>query len=97
MERRRHRVARPWRVVVSVGVACVLGIGAWINTSVQATEEQPQSTTHSSRPSRTSTSSQEANVEAKLNEILQNQQKILTRLDEVMEELKIVKIRATLR
>ncbi|MBI4342161.1 MAG: hypothetical protein HY599_02200 [Candidatus Omnitrophica bacterium] len=36
-------------------------------------------------------------LEAKLNEILENQQKILKRLDEVMAELQIVKIRATVR
>ena len=36
-------------------------------------------------------------LEAKLDEILDNQQKILKRLDEVMAELQIVKIRATVR
>lgn len=36
-------------------------------------------------------------VEAKLNDILARQEQILQRLDQVMEELRIVKIRATVR
>jgi hypothetical protein len=36
-------------------------------------------------------------LEAKLDQILGNQERLFKRLDEVMEELKIVKIRATLR
>ena len=36
-------------------------------------------------------------VEAKLDDILAHQEQILQRLDQVMEELKIVKIRATVR
>ena len=36
-------------------------------------------------------------LEAKLNEILDKQQQILTRLDEVMAELQVVKVRATIR
>jgi phage tail tape-measure protein len=38
-----------------------------------------------------------ARVNTKLEEVLETQQQILKRLDEVMEELKVVKIRATLR
>ena len=36
-------------------------------------------------------------VEARLNDILAHQEQILQRLDQVMEELKIIKIRATVR
>ena len=36
-------------------------------------------------------------LEKKLDELLQNQQTILQRLDQVMEELRIVKVRATVR
>jgi hypothetical protein len=94
MERRRRRVTTTWRLTVAVGLALALGIGAWINTSTLAKEE---GTGSSSRSSRASKASDGGKTEEKLNEILENQQKILKRLDEVMEELKIVKIRASVR
>ena len=36
-------------------------------------------------------------LEQKLDQLLENQQKILKRLDDVMAELQIVKVRATVR
>ena len=85
--------------------------GRVINAKAAEEEEVPtrstRSTTHAtasrsadtSRSSRaaSSDSGREARIEAKLDQILANQEQILAKLDAVMEELKIVKIRATVR
>ncbi len=87
---RRYR----WLIVSAllVGVA-----GTSILPLVRA-EESSRQRSRSTRSSGTSASSGgDAKVEQKLDEILDNQQKLFTRLDQIMEELKIVKIRATLK
>ena len=38
-----------------------------------------------------------AEADAKLDQVLKNQQEILTKLDQITEELRIVKVRATLQ
>jgi hypothetical protein len=52
---------------------------------------------NTSRSTRTSQEGREARVEAKLDQVLANQETILARLDQMMEELKVIKIRATVR
>ena len=94
MNTARRRGAASSRVIVSACLALVFGIGMWVNTSTLARDVE---TSTSRRASRASGGSDDQKVEGKLNEIVENQQKILKRLDEIMEELKIVKIRATLR
>ena len=55
------------------------------------------STTDADRASHPSSGSDTAQLEQKLNDILEHQTQILQRLDQVMEELRVVKIRATIR
>lgn len=97
MDANGYRSAARWQ---PVGLALLLGIGLWIQMGTAA-EGQSQSTRRSSA---TSAEGAEAKaevdtkkLEAKLDRILDNQERMFQRFDEVMEELKIVKIRATLR
>ena len=65
-------------------------------TAVPSPEPAPppsKTTKTASQPAKTT----EAKLEERLNDILDHQQQILKRLDDVMEELRIVKIRATVR
>ena len=88
--------ARGWHVAVLVLFACALGM--WVTPESQA---EQRSRARSSQ--RSESGAAETNVKAdsklqdKLDQILANQRTILQRLDQMMEELKIVKIRATLR
>ena len=89
------------RILALATVAILCGISVWMSPS-RADEESSQSAVRSSRASRSSRTSAtnsdgEAKINAKLDQVLDNQQQILNRLNEVMEELKIIKIRATLR
>ena len=84
----------------------ILTIGAGLAVTLRA-EEAPTASSRASRPSAESSATSSSRpsalgssakeLEAKLNDILENQQKVLKRLDEVMAELQIVKIRATVR
>ena len=81
----------------ALGLALAFGIGLWSQTGAQA--EAPS---RSSRPPRVPSAGETGGevdtkkLDAKLDQILANQEKLFQRLDEVMEELKIVKVRATL-
>lgn len=92
------RTAHRMRIATSIGllVASILGLGLWVKAETQAAE----SSGRSSRASRSTTSSVDGTgedaVARKLDQVLANQETIFRRLDEVMEELRIVKIRATL-
>ena len=90
---------------VRLGVGVVLGLLA-VGGPLQAGEaDAPTAPSRSSRASSSGSGGHAAGggatsvqgLEAKLNEILDKQQQILTRLDEVMSELQIVKVRATVR
>jgi len=80
-----------------------IGIGFPSAPHAYEAEEQPseeQQTYRSTRPSRSTGGESTVNkqaLESKLDTVVQTQQEILQRLDEIMEELKVVKIRATLR
>ena len=67
-----------------------------VTTATPSTRTRSSTPARASRPT-TATATENAKLEQKLNDILQHQQDILTRLDQVMEELRIVKIRATIR
>ena len=91
------RTAHRMRITTSIGVLVViiLGLGLWVKAETQAAE----SSGRSSRASRSTSSvdgTGEDAVARKLDQVLANQETIFRRLDEVMEELRIVKIRATL-
>ncbi|MBI2104225.1 MAG: hypothetical protein HYT90_01415 [Candidatus Omnitrophica bacterium] len=69
--------------------------GAWMGAESQAAERSR--TSRAKADGSTGTSAQpDKKLEDKLDQILANQEKIFQRFDEVMEELKIVKIRATI-
>lgn len=92
-------------------LALVCAGAFWVVASLSRAAEEETAPTHSTRAGRTTTpqmadtnrstrtsdTGRAARVEAKLDQVLANQERILARLDEVMEELKIVKIRATVR
>lgn len=94
-----------------ITLAVALALGGWLAMSVQAEDERVSAQTRAATPSRTSKSkaapaatTQEADadrqmkrIEAKLDQLLEHQQKIFSRFDDVMEELRIVKIRASVR
>ena len=82
------------------GLGLLLALGLGLHAAGFAQDEETAA--RSTRPRSATRSSQQgggadAKLDAKLDEILANQQRILARLDEVMEELKIIKIRATLK
>ena len=83
-------------VAQGAAVATALAAVLWLGAGSHA-EDQPATT--STRRSSQGVAGGEGGsaVQAKLDHIIENQERILKRLDEVMEELKIVKIRATLR
>ena len=65
-------------------------------TAAPSAEPAPPSSKKTKAGSQSSKAT-DAKLEQRLNEILDHQQQILKRLDDVMEELRIVKIRATVR
>ena len=65
--------------------------------SSRATQPAGGRSSETARSTRTSETGGAARIEAKIDQVLANQERILARLDEVMEELKVVKIRATVR
>lgn len=85
-----------WSIVPACLIGLV-GIGALVQTSTLAREESVE-TREGGRAARTSSATADRKLlEGKLDEILDHQQQILKRLDQVMEELRVVKIRATMR
>ena len=84
-------------LALAVGAGMLLGAAAvWSADAADASR--------SSRPSRAGTAKTAAagdldlsDIEEKLDEILSGQQAILKKFDAVMEELRIIKVRATLR
>ena len=94
-----------WFITMVVGIG--LGVSCWFSASSWAkqTTVNARSSTASSatKPSTPSQEAKDAKLEKKLDEIvanqqtiLQNQQTILQKFDAVMEELRIIKVRATL-
>ena len=71
--------------------------GGWAAARPLRAAESSSKTTKASAGKAEGTDKLDPKVEAKLNDILARQEQILQRLDQVMEELKIVKIRATVR
>ena len=83
-----------------------LGVGSGVALWSAATSRAEQETGKSSRDvlgkprqeeTRDSGSASTSALEKKLDRILANQETILQRFDQVMEELRIIKVRATIR
>ena len=75
--------------------ALVAVFGLWAMASAQAADEPADQPSRSS--SRAGAHADEQNLERRLDEILENDEKILTRFTEVMKELQVVKVRASLK
>ena len=90
------RTAHRMRTTASIGllVLFIFGLGLWVKSETQAAE--PGRSSRSSRPPSSGDGTGEDVVARKLDQVLATQETILQRLDEVMEELRIVKIRATI-
>ena len=84
-----HAVRWARRAVLVAGVALALGIGAALDTSRAEKGEEHAASGGSE--------ADQQRILAKLDQILAGQEVIQHRLDEMMEELRIVKMRATLR
>lgn len=86
---------RRWRRLVPLLLGVGLAIG--VASSFVLSDQEPVPSSRSSRSSKASSSGSNANIESKLDDILANQQAILQKFDAIMEELRIIKVRATLR
>ena len=84
-------------------VAALLGVGLFLLGLFCAVALQAEEASHSARAKSTpsspskAASGKEEQILAKLNEVLEKQEHILKRFDEVMAELQIIKIRATIK
>lgn len=85
-----------WRIglCAALGVAC--GLGLWMSAGLAANEAGSKSAARSSRPP-TDEGERWKALEEKLHRVLEGQDKILKRFDDVMAELQIVKTRASNR
>jgi hypothetical protein len=102
-----------WRRAAVVALVSALWVTAWsLGTAPTraAEDDVPTRSTRSgssrpavrggedsSRSTRTSDEGREGRLEAKLDQVLANQDAMLAKLDQMMEELKVIKIRATVR
>ena len=85
-----------WVLLIGLGV----GLGICLSLAVTSMAEETSRATRSvlgGAASGGSSASSNAGLEKKLDQILANQETILQRFDQVMEELRIIKVRATLR
>ncbi len=92
--RRRRRV----RSILVGGLFLLCGLSVWMSAAPQAKAgylpTRKRELTSETEPA---TVEVDSKVLSRLDEILAAQQQMLTRLDEVMEELKVIKARATTR
>ena len=84
-----ERSAVSWSVMAVLVIVATLGM---FSRAVFSQEEERQE----GRPQATNTHNQDAKILKKLDQVVANQEAILHRFDEVMEELRIIKIRASL-
>lgn len=90
-----------WWLPLGIGSVLGISLGA-VSFTAAYDEANPESGNRSSRSttsSRTETSSRssDASIQTKLDEILANQKKILEEFEVVKEELRIIKIRASMQ
>ena len=94
------RLSGPVGAMVAIVIGAGLFLGLWAPWGAAA-EEASSKSSRRSRASATKEAGGEtsdtAHLEAKLDEILATQQTILSKFDAIMEELRIIKVRATLR
>ena len=87
---------RPSVLAIAVGVlGLVIGsLGSSVLVAAETPANKPSA--QSAKQPTQSDRARETRIEQKLDQILSNQQTILQRFDQVMEELRIVKVRATM-
>lgn len=86
-----------WRV--ALGVLALMVVVFWHDQSALGADGGTRGTSRA-RKSSTSAEADETDMkrlEKKLAEVLANQQTILQKFDEIMEELRIIKVRASIR
>ena len=103
MDSHRRRCPEKWVLLLVVGASIALGL--WSHAAASDVEDSSRS----SRPPRSSAKAtgtkpspddqraELVRLDEKLDRVLTNQERILKKFDEVLEELRIVKVRATLR
>ena len=95
----RGRVARGWRALGALGLAGALGTVLWMHPRTLAREDSSEEQKPPARSTRASARSDAAcgrsDIQAKFDTVFDNQQVILSRFKQVMDELQIIKIRAS--
>lgn len=95
MNRQREQRAVGWLTMLVVMTSLSLG---WLwHQSISVAEESTSKDRRSSSSGSQGKSGDLSHLESKLDQVLGNQQTILKKFDEVMDELRIIKVRATLR
>ena len=94
---------RAWAQLLAIGLVLGVGMGLSFSTRLLAEEGEGRSSPSSTKKS-TGSRVEETRTEKKLAEILRNQEQILAnqaailqKFDAVMEELRIIKVRASIR
>ena len=96
METRTTRKRGVW-VLLIVGIGLGIGLSLAVESMAEESARATRSVLGGAASGGSSASSKDAGVEKKLAQILANQETILQRFDQVMEELRIIKVRSTLR
>ena len=95
MSNRRGPTARRWRIAVTGLLATGLALGAWLTTQTLAQDEDEARVPSRATRRSPSAAGKNTGLQGKFEKAFANQQAMLTRLDEIMAELQIIKIRAT--
>ena len=88
------RVPTTQRILPSAALILTLVLGAWIAANTLAQERGDVAPTQSSRAAAREVTG-EGGIQQQLDQILENQQKMIERLDEALSEVSIIKIRAS--
>ena len=96
MLQQRGRQRWVWRIGLCAALGVVCGFGLWVSAGLAANAAENRSAARSSRPP-TDEGERWKALEEKLDRVLEGQDKILKRFDDVMAELQIVKTRASNR
>ena len=97
MHTRTARKHGAWLLLIGLGIGLSVGLWSAAGSAAEEAAKSSRSVLGGVKPTESSKSkAKEDEIAKKLDEILANQQTILQRFDQVMEELRIIKVRATL-
>ena len=88
------RIPTTQRILLFAALILTLGLGAWIAANTLAQERGDVAPTRSSRAAAREATG-ERGIQQQLDQILENQQKMIERIGEALSEVSIIKIRAT--